>query len=119
MKKSVKAALYSGLLFPGTGHFSLDRYRRGLLFFVPAFSSIVFLVHNALSQAYAIVGQIEQGNIPANHEAITSLISTAPGGAELMMLKLATWVWIICWFGALIDAYRLGKKADIAKQEAV
>lgn len=112
MKKSVKAALYSGLLFPGTGHFSLDRYQRGMLFFTPAMLSIVFLVHNALSKAYAIVDQIERGAIPADPETITRLIAAAPVGSELLMLKLATWAMIICWIGGIIDAYRLGKIAD-------
>ena len=112
MKKSIKAALYSGLLFPGTGHFSLDRYPRGMVFFVPAISSIVFLVHNALGKAFAITDQIARGEIPADTATITGLISTAPGGTELLMLKIATWAWLVSWLGSVIDAYRIGKAAE-------
>ena len=114
MKKSVKAALYSGLLFPGTGHFSLGRYPRGMLFFMPAFISFIFLVHNALSKAYAIVERIERNELPQDPQAIALLISADPGESELLLLRIVTWTLIACWLGSIIDAYRLGKTADNA-----
>lgn len=117
MKKSVKAALYSGLLFPGTDHFSLDRYPRGMLFFVPAIMSFIFLLHNALSKAYAIVEQIERGELPQDPQAIALLISADPSSADLLMLRMATWILIACWIGSIVDAYRQGKVDDNAKRE--
>jgi len=112
MKKSVKAALYSGLLFPGTGHFSLNIYPRGLIIFLPALISFVYLVHNALSKAFAITGQVARGEVTADTETIAGMISAAPSGSELLMLKIATWTWIVCWVGGIIDAYRMGKAAE-------
>jgi hypothetical protein len=112
MKKSIKAALFSGLVFPGAGHFSLKRYQRGMIFFVPTLLSLLFLVHYSLSKAYAIADQITLGKIPLDTELITSLISAPPVGTELLKLQIATWIMIVCWIVSIVDSYRLGKQAD-------
>ena len=117
MKKTVKATLYSTLIFPGVGHFSLDRYRRGLIIFLPAFLSFVFLLHNALSKAFALTDKIQRGELPQDPQAIALLIAAEPTSSELLMLRIATWVLLVCWISGIIDAYRLGKIADQAQSE--
>jgi len=112
MKKSVKALLISGLVFPGTGHFSLERYQRGLLFFLPAALSILYLIRYSLDKAYTIAEQIQLGQIPLDTVVITNLIAAQPGGAEWLKLKIATWIFIFCWVVSMIDSFRLGKIAD-------
>ena len=112
MKKSIKAALFSGLVFPGTGHFSLKRYQRGMIFFVPTLLSLLLLVHYSLGKAYAIADQIELGKIPLDTATITALIAAPPVGTELLKLQIATWTIIVCWIVSIIDSYRLGKTAD-------
>ncbi len=112
MRKSIKAALLSGLVFPGTGHFSLDRYQRGLLFFIPSFLGLLYLLRYSLNKAYTISDQIALGTIPLDTAVITNLISAPPEGTELLTLQIATWAIIICWVVSIIDSYRLGKIAD-------
>jgi len=112
MKKSIKAALYSGLLFPGTGHFSLKRYLRGLIFFVPATTALLIIANNSIQKALAIVDKIEQGAIPLDVQTISNLVSAAPTGAELYMLSAAQWIIAGCWIISIVDSYRLGKIAD-------
>lgn len=112
MKKSVKAVLLSGLLFPGTGHFSLKRYQRGMLFFIPALMSLVFIINYVLNKALSIADQILQSPIPLDAEAISQMIYPANGASEVFMLNLATWIFIACWIISMIDSYRLGKVAD-------
>jgi len=41
MKKSVKAALLSGVLGAGSGHLYLKRYRRGVILIVSTLSALV------------------------------------------------------------------------------
>lgn len=112
MKKSVKAALFSGLLFPGAGHFLLRRYLRGMIFFVPALTSLLFIIDNSMRKALAIVGQIERGEVPLDPQAISSLISASASGPELAILNTAQWIFISCWAISVIDSYHLGKIAD-------
>jgi len=112
MRKSIKAALYSGLVFPGTGHFSLKRYQRGMIFFAPTMLSLLLLIHYSLGKAYAIADQITLGKIPLDTEAITNLIAAPPTGTELLRLQIATWTIIVCWIVSIVDSFRLGKIAD-------
>lgn len=117
MRKAIKAALFSALVFPGVGHFSLKRYQRGLIFFIPATLCLLFLVREAIDKAYAIAEQIEQGNVPLDTLAISNLISTSPDGTDLLMLNIATWVLLASWLASIIDSYRLGKIADQTHRE--
>ncbi len=112
MKKSIKAPLLSGLVFPGTGQFSLDLYGRGMIFFLPSLVSLIVLIHYSLSKAYGIVDLIEQGKIPLDTAVITNLISAPPTGAEMLKIQIATWVIIVCWGLSIIDSYRQGRIAD-------
>ncbi len=108
MKKSIKAVLLSGLLFPGIGHFSLKRYQRGMIFFIPALTSLVFLVYYVLTKAFSIADQISQSEIPLDAQAISSIIYSENGATEVFMLNVATWIFIACWIISMIDSYRLG-----------
>lgn len=114
MKKSIKAALYSGLVFPGAGQFSLQRYLRGMIFFIPSMISILFVVNHILSQAMSIVDQIERGEMPMDPAVISNLISAGSGGNEFMMLNTAQWIFIVLWILSIIDAYQLGEISDQA-----
>lgn len=112
MRKSIKAALFSILLFPGAGHFSLKRYRRGMIFFIPALLILLFLINYSINKAYQIADQIMSGNIPLDPESVSNLISQSPTGAELFRLQTAMWVMAICWIIGAIDSIRLGYIAD-------
>jgi hypothetical protein len=112
MKKSIKAALFSGLVFPGTGHFSLELYQRGMIFFAPALASLLFLIYYSLNKAYTIADQIQRGEIPLDQATITNLILAAPTGSEQLMLNIATWTIIACWIISIIDSYRRGHIAE-------
>ncbi len=74
MKNSVKAALFSALVFPGTGHFIIKRYLRGLVFFLPSLLSLLYLLRYSVNKAYAIAEQITQGNIPLDAAAAGDLL---------------------------------------------
>lgn len=112
MKQSTKAVLFSGLVFPGAGHFFLDQCSRGLIFFLPSFTGLIVLIHHSLSKAYAIADMIEQGKIPLDTTVITNLITAAPPAAEMLKIQISTWVIIVCWLLGIVDSYRQGKIAD-------
>jgi hypothetical protein len=115
MRKSIKAALLSGLIFPGVGHCSLKHFKRGLVFFLPAIVSVFYLVQHAINHALSIAEQIEQGTVPLDVEAISRLIDAPPSDATALMLNIATWVFVASWAGSIIDSYLLGKTQDQEK----
>lgn len=112
MKKSVEAALYSALLFPGTGHFSLKKYRRGMIFFIPSLAGLFYLADFALNKASTIAEQIMQGDISIGPDSIANLISTPGTNHELLQLHVITWILGIAWAIGIVDAYHQGTIAD-------
>lgn len=111
MKTSIKAALLSGLVFPGLGQMYLRRYVRGLvlmfLVLICLAVLIVRIVAGALRGLDAI--QLQGGNVDMN--AVTNLAASSSsqgdGYSSLIWLGIAG-----CWLFAVIDAYRLGNEKD-------
>ena len=116
MKKSYKAALFSALIFPGSGHFLLKQYPLGFLFAGTATGCICVLVYRAIAIAQTISDQILSGEIPLDITRISSEISIQSEAAGSITVTIATWVLIFCWFAGTADAFRLGRQHDRAQQ---
>ncbi len=110
MTRSTKAALLSGLLFPGLGHLFLKCYLRGAILIVLAIVVMSILVRNAMKQALAIVDRINAGEIPVGAGGITEMIYGPAADGEGTTLGIAVFVLVICWIFGIVDSYRLGKK---------
>lgn len=106
MNRSVKAALISALVFPGAGHFYLKRGARACLFLVPTLASVVVFLNDAMEQATEIAGQIMAGTMSADPVAMAARLEQQ-GGSTLA--TVAATVMIVCWIGATVDAYLLGR----------
>ncbi len=118
MKKSVKAALFSALVFPGAGHFVLRRYARGMMFFLPATLAFLFVANKAVSKALAIADKVLQGEVPLDAEAIATLVYAGSNASESMMMNVATFVMLACWVAGIIDSWRIGAIEDKAGANA-
>jgi hypothetical protein len=112
MKLSLKAALLSGLAFPGTGHFILKQYLRGLIFFLPSLISLLYLLRYSVNKANALAAQIAQGNIPLDAAVIGKAITASPAGTELAQLEIAAWILLVSWLLGIVDSFRQGQLAD-------
>lgn len=108
MKKSIKAALYSGLVFPGVGHFSLTHYARGLALFIPTLAAAAYVGNDVWQKANAILDKAMRGDIPLDPEVIAGMVSAAQPGSDSLWLNIATWMMMGCWVVGVVDAYRLG-----------
>ena len=98
MRKTIKALLFSLLIFPGTGHFVLGKVSRGMLFFLPALFGFIYLVKEAMVQAEVMTNQLLDGSNPQFQE-------TAAMGTK-------SWILFACWLLSAIDVLYLGRKAD-------
>lgn len=111
MRKSIKSALLSALIFPGVGHFSLKRYRRGMVFFLPSMTALLFQLYYVWNQATELASKIEQGDVPVDVNSLSALVSGPPSQPVLFLLNLSSWILLVCWLGSIFDSYRLGKLA--------
>lgn len=105
MKKSNKAVWLSLLLFPGAGQLYLKRTARGLLFMAPAIAAVVYLFNDALDQANRIAAQILSGAASMDPAALAAQIEA--GGGNTFWANVAGGVVLLCWVGAVVDAWWL------------
>jgi TM2 domain-containing membrane protein YozV len=110
MKKSLKAALLSGLIFPGVGQFWLKHALRGIALVAAVSASLAVIVVKVSQQAFAILEKIESegGAVDLVAIANTANASSSADGA----IKIASLVLVACWVISTVDAYLLGSKKD-------
>lgn len=112
MKNSIKAALISGIVCPGAGHFLLKQYWRGAALLLVTLLAIGVLMTRALQQATTIADKIASGEIPLDPEIITAKVHQAASGDGSLLSNTAMWTIFACWIIGIVDAYRLGKQQD-------
>jgi TM2 domain-containing membrane protein YozV len=108
MKRAVKAALLSALVFPGMGQMYLKRYVRGLIPMVLALAGLGVLIAQATVSALRDLEkmQIQGGLVDISAVANRAAASSASGdGYSPLVVPLIA----ICWLYSVIDAYLLGK----------
>jgi hypothetical protein len=113
MKRSSKAALLSGLVFPGIGHMVLKHYLRGSVLMLSALVAFSVIVTVVIQRALIIVDRINSGDIPVETGAIAEMVSNSTNGADSLIQNISVIILGACWLIGIIDSYRLG----IAQEE--
>ena len=100
MKRSSKAALLSGLVFPGIGHMVLKQYLRGSVLMLSALVAFSVIVTGIFQRALAVVDRIVSGDIPLETGAIAELVSNSTTGVDSFIENTAVIVLAACWLSA-------------------
>ncbi len=108
MTRSTKAALLSGLVFPGIGHMVLKQYLRGSALIISALIASSVIVTVVIQRALTIVDRINSGDIPVETGAIAEMVSNSTNGADSLIENISVIVLGACWLIGIIDSYRLG-----------
>ena len=111
MNKSLKAALLSGLVFPGLGQIFLKHYKRAAVIIVAVVAGMAIIIMEAVQIGLAIMEKIayEGGAIDMN----TIWDATSQAVNSLLTFNLGFFLIILGWIIGTVDAYRIGKKKDI------
>lgn len=110
MKRSTKAALLSGLVFPGLGQFLLKRYLRGTALVTVALVALYILITNIIEITIVISNKIIAGEVALDANTISVIITELHAGSEAQLINAATMAIIISWLLAIIDAYLIGRE---------
>ena len=114
MKKSLKGALLSGLLFPGTGELWLKHPVRGVLLIAGVLLSLAAIVTKVGQQALAMLEKLETEGGAVDLVTIVNLAHAT--SYDDLTVKIASLVLVGCWVVSIIDAYYLGSKKDLAEK---
>ena len=109
MKQSNKAALFSGLAFPGLGQLLvLKRPVRGLVFMLPALAAFGWLMYGLWKATAMLMNEALSGALPPDPVLIAQRLTEAsivPGAS------MAGWILLICWTASIVDAFLTRDKA--------
>lgn len=108
MDRSVNAALISALVFPGAGHLYLRRAARGCLFLLPALLAVLYFLGQVATRASALADQVLAGTLPLDPALIAARLESQAGPASPLM-TISVVVMVVCWIGATVDAYLIGR----------
>lgn len=112
MRKSTKAVLLSGLVFPGIGHLVFRQYLRAWLLIIGSLAAISVVVRIAFRQAESIMDRVASGEVPLDTGAISNLVANASSASDERISGIALVVYLACWLVGIIDAYRIGSAQE-------
>jgi len=115
MRQSVKAALFSAFVFPGSGHYLLKKPVQGSLLAGVSVMCVVALVSAALEKAQEISFKIQSGEIPLDITRITDEVSKQVAGSSTQLTDFSTYLLLVCWLAGIVDSYRVGWLQDKAE----
>lgn len=112
MKASTKAALLSGLVYPGIGQLVYQAYRRAI-FFILFFSIAVYLyLEEVMTKYQPLVDKVKSGEVALNSQALAREMLKNPITLDPQLVTTLTLTLLTCWLLGVVDAYRVGIKKD-------
>ncbi len=114
MPNALKAALLSGLVFPGLGQLVLKHHKRGMALMLVVLACLMAIVIKGVQQSLAILEKIASEGGVIDMRTVSSAASQASTTSSSLIFNLGLLLIIICWMIGVVDAYRIGKKKDIA-----
>lgn len=110
MQQSVKAALLSGMIFPGIGQISLGYKKRGWSIILVNCILFYLIISKVIQQATSIVKKMQQDGLALDIESISKQTSELVGFSDNSSLNTLLILLILGWLISIIDAYILGTK---------
>lgn len=112
MKPSTKAALLSGLLFPGLGHLYLKKYLVGGTLIGITVVALYYFTVGIFKYAMDISRQILGGEVAPDLVSITAEVHARVNSSDNQLLSIATYTVALCWIIGIVDAWRLGNTTN-------
>ncbi len=117
MRKSLKGALLSGLVFPGYGQFALKHYIRGIVLMLMCLTCLVLIGVKVRQQIFIVLEKIEYGNGAIDMSQILDAVNLVDTTSNDLIYRFASLLLLFCWIIGIIDAYRIGWRKDLEEQQ--
>lgn len=117
MKKSLKGALLSGLVFPGAGQMILKSYQRAIVLILLASSGLILFIIKASQQALAILDRVHAEGQLIDLNTISKTAVQVSDTSDSFLMNFSLLLVFICWIIGIVDAYIIGRKKDIEENK--
>ncbi len=108
MKKSIKGALLSGLVFPGAGQVYLGFRMRGWGFIVSVILIFAYVIIHMIVHAYREIAAAAARGAAIDIPAIQKSVAASSDAATTAALALLVFLWV----AAILDAYVAGERLE-------
>jgi TM2 domain-containing membrane protein YozV len=108
MKKSLKAALLSGLVFPGAGQVYLGFRMRGWAMIVAVILIFAYVVIHITVQAYREITAAAAKGVAIDIPAVQQSVAASSDAATTAALALLVFLWV----AAILDAFVAGERLE-------
>ena len=112
MKKSLKAVLFSAIVFPGSGQLLLKKYPSAAFFAFFASVGVYLLFSDLLTRAQSILEKVQSGEVSGDLATIIELVQHQSTTA-IESLSPALTILLITWLVSVVEAYRVGRKLEL------
>ena len=119
MRKSLKGALLSGLVFPGYGQFVMKHYIRGIVLMLTCLTGLVVIGVKVRQQIFIVLEKIEYVDGAIDMNEIINAVNLAGTASGDVIYRFASLLLLLCWIIGIIDAYRIGWRKDLEEQQKV
>ncbi len=116
MKRPLKAALFSALLFPGSGYLLLDKLKQASIFISLTLMGLGMITYQSIYKAKLISQKIISGDVSSDLTSISRELENLPGIINPDLLDIMGIIIIILWVVGTVDCYRIGKQQEHEKK---
>jgi ABC-type branched-subunit amino acid transport system permease subunit len=116
MKVTTKAVLYSLLVFPGAGYFTVKQRLKGFTCMGATLACIAAIMQDVFYKAQIIADKITKGEIPLDLFIIREQIDATTGVFSPSTITALYLTLVMIWLAGILDSYRLGRKLERDKQ---
>ena len=113
MKQSIKGAILSGLVYPGSGQLILGRIFAGVTFVILTSIGFCVLIFRIAKRVHRILDQVlpmlAKDDLDFS-KIIDSMDQSSYSSWDVELISSA--LVIICWSSAIVHAYVVGKRID-------
>lgn len=110
MNQSTKAALLSGLVFPGVGQISIGHIKRGWFIIAAVCLYLYLIISEIIHEMYSAIAKMQESGSVMDAQAVSKMTSDVMSFSANTYLNIVLVLLIVTWVVSVIDAYLLGKK---------
>ena len=123
MKKSEKAALYSGIIFPGAGLWWLKQYWRASVFIIPCGLAVIYICKGFFSVSHILQERMLDGTMSIDISNLDGAYNQVKQAAYQIMeaqhyhMEFAQYIIILSWIFSIVSSYFTGKKLELDEKK--